>query len=119
AFETLLHRITGQDDLLAGTPLAGRTRRETEGSIGCFVNTLVLRGRLEGEDVSFRGLVGRIRAMALGAFAHQDLPFEKLVEGLQVERSLSWNPLFQVFFALQNAPLSEPELWGLAVRLVE
>ncbi len=121
AFETLLHRITGQDDLLVGTPIANRNRAETEALIGCFVNTLVLRGQLpeRREAISFRELVGRVRSTALEAYVHQDVPFEKLVDELRVERTLNLNPLFQVFFALQNAPVGREELPGLALSLVE
>jgi amino acid adenylation domain-containing protein len=119
AFETVLHRVTGQDDILVGTPAAGRTRTETEGVIGCFVNTLVLRGRNEREEGSFRELVGKVRSMALHAFVHQDFPFEKLVEGVGVERSLDSNPLFQIFFAYQNAPLGDPRLGDLTVTPVD
>jgi amino acid adenylation domain-containing protein len=119
AYEALLHRITGQDDILIGTPVAGRARRETEGLIGCFVNTLVLRGRNEGEEGSFHDLAGRVRSMALHAFAHQDLPFEKLVEAMGGERNLAWNPVFQAFFAFQNAPLGVPRLGDLSVTPVD
>ena len=104
-FSVLLNRYSGQDDLLLGTPVAGRTRRELEGLIGFFVNTLVLRINLGG-DPSFRELLARIRDRAVQAYAHQDLPFEKLVEDLQPERDLSRNPLYQVFFQLATAPSS-------------
>jgi amino acid adenylation domain-containing protein len=103
AFALLLSRYTGQTDLLIGSPVAGRTRSELEGLIGFFVNTLVLRCEL-GEDPTFRGLVRRVRERTLGAFTHQDLPFEKLVEELQPERSPSHNPLFQVAFSYNNGP---------------
>ncbi|HEX3128839.1 MAG TPA: amino acid adenylation domain-containing protein [Thermoanaerobaculia bacterium] len=116
-FETVLHRVSGQDDLLVGTPVAGRGRPETEPLIGCFINTLVLRSR-EGPG-TFRDLVRRVRTVALGAYVHQDLPFEKLVESLQVARSLDRNPLFQVMFGLHNAPLEEPALPGLALSLLD
>ena len=117
-FETVLHRVSGQDDLLVGTPVAGRGRPETEALIGCFINTLVLRSRRQ-EEGSFRELVKRVRAVALGAYVHQDLPFEKLVEGLHAARGLDRNPLFQVMFGLHNAPLEEPALPGLALSLLD
>ncbi|MES1241756.1 MAG: amino acid adenylation domain-containing protein [Acidobacteriota bacterium] len=112
AVQALLHADSGQDDVLVGSPVAGRGRAELEGLIGLFVNVLVLRGRCGGAP-SFRELLARVRSAALGAFAHQDLPFERLVEGLGLERSLSHNPLFQVSFALQNAPLQDLEVPGL------
>jgi hypothetical protein len=103
AFQTLLSRYTGQEDVVVGTPIANRNRSETEGLIGFFVNTLVLRTRLTG-DPSFRRLLERVREVTLGAYEHQDLPFERLVEELQPERTLNQNPLVQVVFALQNIP---------------
>ncbi|HPL30629.1 MAG TPA: amino acid adenylation domain-containing protein, partial [Anaerolineae bacterium] len=118
AFQTLLARYTGQDDISVGTPIAGRNRAELEGLIGFFVNTLVLRGDLAGEP-SFRELVRRTREAALGAYAHQDVPFEMLVDALQPVRDLSHSPLFQVMFVLQNAPLRVRELPGLTMRRVE
>jgi len=114
AFQTLLFRYTGQEDVVVGSPIAGRNRAEIEGLIGFFVNTLVLRTDLSG-DPSFRELLRRVRDVALGAYDHQDLPFEKLVEDLDPERDLGANPLFQIFFALQNAPETPFELAGLRV----
>jgi len=101
AFMVLLSRYTGQDDVVVGSPASNRSRTETEELIGCFLNTLVLRGDLSG-DLSFRELLRRVRNLALDAYDHQDLPFEKLVEELQPERDLSRNPLFDVWFILQN-----------------
>ena len=111
AFQTLLHRYTGQEDIAVGSPIAGRNRHEIEGLIGFFVNTLVMRSDLSGNP-PFRELLARVREVALGAYAHQDLPFEKLVEELQPERNLSYSPLFQVMFVLQNAPAPLPEFGG-------
>ncbi|MEO8429878.1 MAG: amino acid adenylation domain-containing protein [Acidobacteriota bacterium] len=99
AFQALLSRYTGEDDIAVGSPIAGRTQQETEPLIGFFVNTLVLRGDLSG-DPTFRQVVGRVRETALQAYAFQDLPFEKLVEELQPARTLTHTPLFQVLFQL-------------------
>ncbi|RYZ35944.1 MAG: amino acid adenylation domain-containing protein, partial [Myxococcaceae bacterium] len=114
AFQTVLHRYSGQDDVLVGSPIANRGHAETEGLIGFFVNTLVLRGSF-GARPSFRQLIAQVRTTTLGAYEHQDLPFERLVESLQATRDLSRTPLFQVLFALQNAPVPELALPGLSV----
>ncbi|NOT58294.1 MAG: amino acid adenylation domain-containing protein, partial [Deltaproteobacteria bacterium] len=118
AFKVLLFRYTGQDDLIVGTPVANRNRLEIEGLIGFFVNTLVLRTHLS-DNPSFRELVRQVREVCLGAYVHQDLPFERLVEELHLERNLNRNPLFQVMFVFQNAALRSLELPGLTVSPVE
>ncbi len=105
AFQIMLSHYTGEPDIVVGTPIANRTQRETEDLIGFFVNTLVLRTDLSGNP-TFSNLLSRVRETALQAYAHQDLPFEKLVEVLKPQRSLSHSPLFQVLFAVQNAPQS-------------
>ena len=118
AFQTLLHRYTGQDDICVGAPVANRNRAEIEGLIGFFVNTLVLRTDLSG-DPTFRQLLGRVREVALGAYAHQDLPFEMLIDELQPARDMSRTPLFQVMLDLQRAPLEALELPGLSLSLMQ
>ncbi|HEX8128481.1 MAG TPA: amino acid adenylation domain-containing protein [Pyrinomonadaceae bacterium] len=118
AFNTLLQRTVGRDDVLVGTPIANRGRRELEGLIGFFANTLVMRTNLGG-DPTFRELLKRVREAALGAHAHQELPFEKLVEELHVERDLSRHPLFQVMFVLQNSLIQPLELSSLRVEPLE
>src|ERR1044072_6359471 len=118
ALQTLLARYTGQEDIAVGTPIANRRHAEIENLIGFFVNTLVLRTDVSGNP-TFRELVQRVRETALGAYTHQDVPFEMLVEVLQPERSLSYTPLFQVLFALQNAPQEKLELSGLTLDLLD
>jgi hypothetical protein len=112
AFKILLWRYSGQSDVVVGTPIAGRNQLATEGLIGLFVNTLVLRTNLSGNP-TFSELLGRVREVTLSAYAHQDLPFEKLVEELQPERDMSRSPLFQVMFVLQNASAETLQLPGL------
>src|ERR1700752_94952 len=111
-FQTLLYRYTKQEDILVGTPIAGRNRIETEKLIGFFADSLVLRTRISG-DLTFRELLAHVREMALGTYSHQDLPFEKLVEALQPERDLGRNPIFQVLFALRNTPVQPLHQSGL------
>ncbi|HEY4424511.1 MAG TPA: amino acid adenylation domain-containing protein, partial [Pyrinomonadaceae bacterium] len=117
AFKVLLYRYTGQADLVLGSPIAGRNFVETEELIGFFVNTLVLRTDLSG-DPTFSELVRRVREVALEAYLHQDVPFEKLVEELQPERHTTHSPLYQVMFELQNAPLGGLELPGVNLELL-
>ncbi|MDZ4344077.1 MAG: condensation domain-containing protein, partial [Candidatus Binatia bacterium] len=118
AFQTLLYRYTRQEDVVVGSPIANRKRTEVEGLIGFFVNTLVLRTDLSGNP-SFREVLHRVRKVALEAYEHQDLAFEKLVEELNPERSLSHSPLFQVMFVLQNAPAGHRELSGMTLSQVK
>jgi amino acid adenylation domain-containing protein len=112
AFQTLLYRYTGQTDILVGCPIANRNRTEIEHLIGFFVNTLALRANFN-DHLTFSELLHQTQKVALEAYAHQDLPFEKLVEELQLERDLSFNPIVQVTFALQSAPLLAIELSNL------
>ncbi|MHC5741519.1 MAG: amino acid adenylation domain-containing protein [Nostoc sp.] len=114
AFQALLYRYTQQEDIAIGSPIANRNRSEIEGLIGFFVNSLVLRTDIS-ENPTFRELLSRVKEVALGAYSHQDLPFEKLVEELHPERNLNQNPLFQVVFALQNAPMTALELPSLTL----
>jgi len=117
AFKTLLYRHSGQRDLVVGTPIAGRTRKELEGLIGFFVNTLVLRTHLPAHrEPSFVELLERVRQVAMDAYAHQDLPFDQVVKELAPERSGGANPLFQVMFVLQTAPGGSAEMPGLKLR---
>jgi len=118
AFQILLHRYSGQDDIVVGSPIANRNRAEIEGLIGFFVNTLVMRTDLSGNP-TFRQLLARVGEVTLGSYAHQDLPFEKLVEEIQPERDSGHNPLFQVAFVLQNAPMPILRLPGLTLSSFE
>jgi amino acid adenylation domain-containing protein len=118
AFKTLLYRYSDREEVVVGSPIAGRNRAEVANLIGLFVNTLVLRTDFSGNP-SFRELLHRVRAVCLEAYAHQDLPFEKLVQELQPERDLGRNPLFQVLFVLQNIPVSVINFTGLTARRLE
>jgi non-ribosomal peptide synthetase component F len=117
-FKTLLYRYTEQEDILVGTAIANRNRSETEALIGFFVNTLALRTDLSGNP-TFRKLMQRVRETTLGAYVHQDMPFEKLVEELQPERSLSHAPLFQVVFGINNTPFQTLTLPGLELSQMD
>ena len=117
AFQVLLQRLSGQNDIVLGTDIANRNRAETEPLIGFFINMLVLRGNLSG-DPTFVELIGRAREVAFGAYAHQDTPLEKLVEELQPQRQASHSPLFQVVFVLQNTPMPSMQMPGLTVTPV-
>src|SRR5579883_1014783 len=118
AFKTLLYRYVGQEDIVVGTPIAGRNRAEIEDLIGLFLNTLVLRTDLSGNP-SFRELLGRVRKVALGAYAHPDIPFEKLVEELHPQRSLNRHPLFDVMFNFLNTPQATLEMPRLTLSPIE
>ncbi|WP_315799639.1 non-ribosomal peptide synthetase, partial [Bradyrhizobium sp. SZCCHNR1002] len=118
AFDVLLSRWSGQHDVVVGTPVAGRTRVETERLIGFFVNMLALRCDLSGTP-TFRDVLRQMKATALDAYAHQDLPFEKLVEALHPVRDLSREPVFQIVFALQNTPQRSGGLPGLTLEPFE
>ena len=118
AFQVLLSRYSGQEDIVVGTPIAGRNRAEVEPLIGLFVNTLALRTDLSGNP-TFIELLRRVREVTLGAYAHQDIPFEKLVEELQPERDLSRSPLVNVMLALQNIPQETVHLSGLELSSIE
>jgi aspartate racemase len=115
AYEILLHRYTGEADIVVGTPIAGRAVPETESLIGLFINTLAVRTSLDG-DPSFQEVLTRVKTSAMGAYAHQDLPFEHLVKELQPERTLAHNPLFQVMFVLQSEEIEPLQLPGLVTE---
>ena len=117
-FQTLLSRYSGQDQIVIGTDVANRTTTETEQLIGFFINLLALKTDLSGNP-TFRELLGRVREVALGAYAHQEMPFDKLVEELQPERSLSHNPIVQTLFVMQNLPRQKRELAGLTLQPFE
>ena len=118
AFYILLHRYSGQDDILVGTPIANRNFPELENLIGVFINTLVLRASISG-DMSFRELLMQVRKVCLEAYTHQDFPFEKLVEELKPKRDLNRPPLFQVVFNMQNSPKPKLEIEGLETAFLE
>jgi acyl carrier protein len=114
---TLLHYYTGQNDIVVGSNVANRNRRETELLIGFFVNDLVMRTDLSGNP-TFRELLGRVREVALGAYSHQDMPFDRLVDALKIERSPAHHPLFQVCFVLQNAPATSVKVKSLTISML-
>ncbi|MEH2285035.1 MAG: amino acid adenylation domain-containing protein [Nostoc sp.] len=118
AFQTLLFRYTGQEDILVAAPISNRHRSELEGLIGFLLNTLVLRTNLSNSP-SFRQLLGRVREVALSGYTYQDLPFEKLVDALQIERDLNQNPLISVMFNLQNTPRPKLTVAGLTMNRLE
>ncbi|MFZ0634350.1 MAG: amino acid adenylation domain-containing protein [Candidatus Acidiferrales bacterium] len=118
AFQVLLHRYTGEEDILVGSPTANRSRAEIENLIGFFVNTLVLRTDLSGNP-TVHELLARVREVALKAYAHQDVPFDVLVEVLRPRRELDHSPLFQVLFVLQNLPFTELALPDLVLRPID
>ena len=113
AFNVLLHRYSGQEDICVGTPIAGRSQQEVEGLIGFFINTLALRSAVSG-DMSFTALLQEVKATTLEAYSHQEVPFEKVVDAVVKNRDMSRSPLFQVLFSLQNTPeVPELKLGGL------
>jgi hypothetical protein len=118
AFKVLLMKYSGQQDIVVGTDVANRTQRQTEELIGFFINQLVLRTQMGGNP-SFRELLQRVREVTLGAYGHQEVPFEKLVEELQPERSMSHAPLFQVKMVMQNVPETKLELPGLSLSVLD
>lgn len=118
AFQTLLHRLTGEDDIVVGTPVAGRDRSETENLIGLFLNTLPLRTKVSG-NMTFHELLAQVREVTLGAYDHRELPFERLVAEIQPDRNIHSTPIFQVFINMYNFKEVDLELAGLSVRPLE
>ena len=118
AYYTLLSKYSGQEDIIVGTPSAGRNHSDTEGLIGMFVNTLALRSSVK-QDQTFAGLLGHVRKQVLDAFSHQDYPFEWLTEELNVPRDMSRHPIFDTMFSLQNASDGIPEIGNLTLSLHE
>jgi non-ribosomal peptide synthetase component F len=116
--QALLHGYTGQDDIVVGSNVANRNRTEVEGLIGCFVNNLALRTDLSGNP-SFRELLGRVRNVTLDAYAHQDVPFEKVIAAVDPRRQGGYSPLFQVMLVLENFPVAARQLPGLELAPVE
>lgn len=114
AFEIVLHRYSGMEDIIVGCPIANRNRTDIEGLIGCFINTLALRTDLSGNP-GFRELLSRVREVSLGAFANQDVPFEKLLEEIRPDREMNRTPVFHVMFVLQNTPMKPINLPGLSI----
>jgi natural product biosynthesis luciferase-like monooxygenase protein len=115
-FNAVLHRYTGQHDIVVGSPLAGRDSAETEDLVGFFINTVLMRTDLSG-DPTVKELLTRVRDMSLGAFEHREMPYEKLVEELAPQRNLSFDPICQVFFALQNMPTAPLKLSGIKLSI--
>jgi hypothetical protein len=115
AFKVLLYRYSGQEDIIVGAHIASRTHKEIEPLIGYFANQIALRTDLSGNP-SFRELLNRVKEVSLGAYAHQDVPFERIVETLNIKRDIRHSPLFQVLFSLQNAPIQPLEFAGLTLR---
>ena len=118
AFKVLLMRYTHQHDIVVGTPIANRRREELEGLIGYFANTLALRTKVEG-GMSFKALMGRVKEVALGGYGNQDVPFEKVVERMKPERTMSYSPIFQVMFVMQSGEREEVKIDGLALSAIE
>ncbi|PEY73227.1 non-ribosomal peptide synthetase [Bacillus thuringiensis] len=117
AYTILLHRYSAQEDILVGSPVANRSRSDIEGVIGCFVNTLAMRIKLSGQN-TFNQVMSLVQETTIEAFENQDIPFEKIIAELQPKRNMSYSPLFQTMFVLQNTPISDLELEGLNVRYI-